>query len=312
MSKIAIFGVLASPSMSMSSHNHGHVLYLMSQLKSIYPGKKIEVIKYDQSLDQYDEIVITEGVNFREGTYNVFGGITGKIISSLQALSEFKGDIVCYDNNCPDYNEFIVKRKIPLKVNISIAKKRFSNFQKMIIGDSHSLSVYKPGYYLDRNDGKTLYGAINNIGLRKYVVEETQEAIFYFGNIDLRFHLERQGSPAQSAIRLARQYVEAVKELGLKKASIVELLPAEHESRKIPGTGLYKGRSYFGTKDGRKVLKSIFNDVLYGSGIEILKWDHLPLTSEGDLSFDAMESRQSVHLRPSSYMFINEILNEII
>ena len=40
-----------------------------------------------------------------------------------------------------------------------------NNTNKLILGDSHSVSIYKPGYCINRNDGKTLNGFLN-IGIK--------------------------------------------------------------------------------------------------------------------------------------------------
>ena len=40
---------------------------------------------------------------------------------------------------------------------------------KLVLGDSHSISVYKEGHTISRNDGKTLKGFLNK-GLQNYKV----------------------------------------------------------------------------------------------------------------------------------------------
>ena len=304
MKKTGLFGVIQKPSERMYSHNAGHTLMLISQLK--FNGVKCEVVSgYD--LSDFETIVITEGVNFREGVYNVFGGVSDELLKRLEALENFGGEIVCFDRYIPDYSEFCIKRKLDFKFTKKIKRGyTLGDKTKMILGDSHSLSVFKPDYILNRNDGKTLHGALK-VGLKNYINPETRDLICYFGNIDNKFHLCRQKDPFLANELLVNEYINQLSDLNLDMISVVEILPIENPSRKIPSTGKYKGQNYFGEPSLRNELRLLFNKKIADSGVNVLKWD-LPLDNNGYLSFDAQESKQSVHLRPSFYMFIDEIL----
>jgi len=63
---------------------------------------------------------------------------------------------------------------------------------------------------------------------------------------------------------------------------------------------LYK--NFFGSKELRKELRLIANDVILNSGLNYLSWPGTFLNEQGDLSFDIMEPKQSVHIRPLYYM----------
>jgi hypothetical protein len=67
------------------------------------------------------------------------------------------------------------------------------------------------------------------------------------------------------------------------------LLPIEDESRKIPKSGQYKGKNFYGSKDLRKELRLIANEVILNSGLNYLSWPGNFLNEQGDLSFDIME-----------------------
>ena len=90
---------------------------------------------------------------------------------------------------------------------------------------------------------------------------------------------------------------------------LLHLIPIENESRKIPGTGLYKGKGFYGTQEERTGYVKIFNSgldlIAEKLGFNVAKWDSL---NYDELSFDDMESRQSVHIRPSSYMNASKII----
>ncbi len=262
-------------------------------------------MKNTDEISNYDVLVLNEGVNFREGQFNFFGGVQDNQKKALINFSKFKGKVYSI-NQLVDYNILTKKRKefkelglffpIPEKV---IQTKDYSD--KLILGDSHSLSVYRDGYSISRNDGKTLHGFLK-LGLHSFVDSNVKELVFYAGNIDVRFHLCRINPNIKSMVSmLERQILD----LNLDKVSIVQLLPIENESRKIPKTGLYKGEPFYGTQNERSIKRNIINNELERmcerQGFKFLKWDL------GDtLSFEDMEARQSVHLRPSSYMFSNK------
>jgi hypothetical protein len=121
---------------------------------------------------------------------------------------------------------------------------------------------------------------------------------YYFGNIDVRFHLGRQVDPIQSTMNLVKNYIELAKQ---HNAKVSCLLPIESESRKIPGTGLYKGEKFYGSRELRSWLVQLFNAELINSGLEVNIW---PQKWYDDIEFyekEVMEPKQSVHIRPKYY-----------
>jgi hypothetical protein len=91
----------------------------------------------------------------------------------------------------------------------------------------------------------------------------------------------------------------------------VHLIPCEDESRKIPGTGKYKGENFFGSKEERISYVNYFNSLIDRIAIklnlDVISWQ---FDYENGLSFDDMEAKQSVHIRPSSYKYINQLTKE--
>ena len=159
----------------------------------------------------------------------------------------------------------------------------------LVIGDSHSLSVWpNENYGISRNDGKTLHGFLKlNMDLSQY-----EHIIFYFGNIDLRFHLARQSNPIEATKDLFKRYCDYASNYN---STLTMLLPAEDESRKIPKSGQYKGKNFFGSLELRKELRLIANKIIYDSGIPFLEWPSTFLDEKGNLMFEIMEPKQSVH-----------------
>jgi hypothetical protein len=164
--------------------------------------------------------------------------------------------------------------------------------------------VWKPGHTLDFTAGRTLHGF-----LKRETVEQINsrfdEVTLYFGNIDLRFHLMRQANPQQATADLFNRYVDFAKQLN--KATLVELLPVEHESRKIPGTGLYKKQPFFGTREERMQVREIANEIINNSGLDVIQWPSEWIDADGTKMLDILEMKQSVHLRPKHYPYLTEI-----
>jgi hypothetical protein len=74
---------------------------------------------------------------------------------------------------------------------------------KFLIGDSGSISVWPDDEYsIERLDGKTLYGFLKNPIIADF---------YYFGNIDVRFHLPRQANPIEATKDLVKKYINHAK-----------------------------------------------------------------------------------------------------
>jgi hypothetical protein len=230
----------------------------------------------------------------------------------MKAIAEFRGELR-YSNSLFDFNKFNQRLKVEGTFPETNSISWYNTFlahglvsRKGVVGDSHALSVWKPGHSLDFTAGRTLHGF-----LKRETVEEISnrfdEVTLYFGNIDLRFHLMRQENPQQATADLFNRYVDFAKQL--KKATLVELLPVEHESRKIPGTGLYKKQPFFGTREERMQLREIANEIINNSGLEVIQWPSEWIDEDGTKMLDILEMKQSVHLRPKHYPHLNEILN---
>ena len=224
-----------------------------------------------------------------------------------------------------------------------------SYFQKdyqspnLTFGDSHTISAWMEGSKCSRNDGLTLNGALNR-GFDTYIDEmemkEYKKLRLYMGNIDLRHHLMRLHpnwvEAAQSAVKLANRYVEETLRIknkyGFTKVEIVELLPVEHEARRLPKTGFYKGQPFWGSAQDRMAVRETFNQELHRlkdkfGGFDIISWpseymhhcqvtmspENVPGTFKdftqdiefisGMLRFDVMEKPHSVHLAPTYYLW---------
>jgi len=295
---------------TLNSQGGGYGLIQTKMLFDEHPHDTVDVNPPPSMWGNYDLLYVCEGVNFVEGSFNVPGGPQPLHTEKMKAIAEFKGEIR-YSNSLFDFNKFNQRLKVEGTFPETNTISWYNTFlahglvsRKGVIGDSHALSVWKPGHSLDFTAGRTLHGF-----LKRETVEEINsrfdEVILYFGNIDLRFHLMRQENPQQATADLFNRYVEFAKQL--KKATLVELLPVEHESRKIPGTGLYKKQSFFGTREERMQVREIANEIINNSGLEVIQWPSEWIDSDGTKMLDILEMKQSVHLRPKQYPYLNEI-----
>lgn len=308
--KAAVVGMLNNVGSSTSHHGGGYYHVMMSILKSEHIIGDLDVNPDPSTWNEYERLYILEGVNYQENVFNFIGGPQPEHRAKLEAMANYKGLAIAV--NVPiDLNmfnkRFGIDHQFTAINTIEFARLHGNTTRKLVRGDSHSLSAWKPGFGLYRTDGKTLHGFLKEADS---LVEEWNskydEVILYFGNIDLRFHLMRQENPAAATGELFRRYVEFAKKLN--NATLVNLLPVEHESRKLPGTGLYLKQPFFGTRSERMRLRDVANRIMNNSGLNTLQWPAEWVDEDGMKMFEYMEPKQSVHLKPKYYMFANEFV----
>ena len=325
--KIGIIGILQNPSKRETSHNAGWTYTLRSQLEIKYETT-VDLLTEKDDWNRYQILYITEGVNFRPGVWNLFGGVSEKLVLRLNKLHDFQGSLHFYGNEAPNYLDLIEKRNIDIKFDLKFTRNSLPkkinpcpyilDHENVVVGDSHSISVFEDHYIIDRHDGQTLHGALVN-GLYSYL-EHFKKPIkklrLYFGNIDVRHHLCRlypdEKQRSKEIKKLVDSYINGCKYLLNKQRNlvneieIVELLPIEDESRKIPKTGYYKGQPFWGTREQRIQCVVEFNlylqqQLILEKHINILNWNLGGNLVQ--LDFKNMESGSSVHLAPHSYMY---------
>jgi hypothetical protein len=307
--KAAVVGMLNNVGSSQSHHGGGYYHVMLNILKN-YHQEGLEVNPDPATWNHYERLYILEGVNYQENVFNFIGGPQPEHKAKLEAMANYKGLPIAV--NVPiDLNvfnkRFELDHKFPTINCINYAKMYGDTTKKLVRGDSHSLSVWKPGFGLDRTDGKTLFGFLKEAdSLVENWNEKYEEVILYFGNIDLRFHLMRQENPAEATGQLFRRYIEFAKKLN--NVTLVNLLPVEHESRKLPGTGLYLKQPYFGTREERMRLRDTANRIMNNSGLKTIQWPDEWIDVDGMKMFEYMEPKQSVHLKPKYYIFSNEFV----
>jgi len=277
-----IIGILNNPATSLNSHSAGMVEIVRSFFNA-------DILTENDNWEVYDRLVIYHGVNFKKGSYNVIGGINDQVIKRCDKLANYQKYVTSLDGF--QLNDFSIKRKLKTyDLHETFVEIQLPQKSKSLIGDSHSISVWpNDSYSIDRMDGKTLFG---------FLKDPTIADHYYFGNIDVRFHLPRQADPVQATLDLVHRYIQHAK---INNAKVTCLLPVENEDRKIPSTGLYKKKPFYGSRDLRQTLVYLFNLELLKSGLEVHQW---PLEWYQNIDFyqnEVMEPKQSVHIRPKYY-----------
>ena len=307
---VGLVSMMGNVGTTLNSQGGGYGLIQTKMLFDEHPHDTVDVNPPPSMWGNYDLLYICEGVNFVAGSFNVPGGPQPLHTEKMKAIAEFKGELR-YSNSLFDFNKFNQRLKVegtfPETNTISWYNTFFAHglqSRKAVIGDSHALSVWKPGHSLDFTAGRTLHGFLKRESVEQ-IDNRFDEVTLYFGNIDLRFHLMRQENPQQATADLFNKYVAFARELN--KATLVELLPVEHESRKIPGTGLYKKQPFFGTRSERMQLREIANEIINNSGLEVIQWPTEWIDEDGTKMLDILEMKQSVHLRPKHYPYLTEI-----
>lgn len=310
MAKYAMVSMLGNVGSTFGSQGGGYGLIATKMMRDTYPQDQIDVNPKPETWHDYDHIFVCEGVNFVEGSFNVPGGPQQIHHDKMKAMGGYTKGIT-FINQKFDFEKF--NKRIDIKyaqfpkgdlINLFIETGLKS--KKCVIGDSHALSVWRPGFGLDWTAGRTLHGFLKR-NTPELINDEYDETILYFGNIDLRFHLMRQEDPVGATVELFTRYVNFAKQL--KNCTLVELIPVEHESRKIPGTGLYKKQPFFGARMVRMQLRSIANQILRESGLPIIAWPQEWIDEDGTKMLDILESKQSVHLKPKNYPYLNQIID---
>ena len=304
---ICMINLMGKVTTKLNSHNAGWT-YCLASIINERVDYDIEFVNDPKQIHMYKTVVINNGINYKENVWNFFGGVQQITLDYLHELSKYKGDIYCFNEKI-DFKTLLKRKEITTIPNKKVITGTTIS-KKLILGDSHSLSIYKKGWGINRLDGKTLHGFLKD-PYKYFDKEETTDLTLYFGNIDVRFHLMRQPNPELAVYELFAKLCMFIEEITPDiNVTVQEWLPVEDESRKIPGSGKYKGESYFGSKEARQNLVNLFNGLLNTAGTNRYPYKVQKTWLTYPLDFNHMEARQSVHIRPSSYLHKKTFIND--
>ena len=210
-----------------------------------------------------------------------------------------------------NFQEEVLEEELQKAVDRTEKFDRVEKTTKLCFGDSHSFSMYQAGYMTSRNDGLTLFSILRD-GVKEKILEksgintdELTHLTFYAGNIDIRHHLCRREDMEKATKVMVIYLADQLSKLNIPNIEISHAIPIENESRKLPKTGYYKDTPFYGSWQERTELVKIFNEtvdsVCEQYGWKALSWPENILNDKKELSFDAMEKPQSVHLSREFY-----------
>ena len=268
-------------------------------------GQSVDILTDKDDWSRYDHLWVTEGMNFREGVWNLFGGVGERLLKRLQMLADYEGELYYWGDFAPDYQDLCDKRGIDMFVYQAIEPvHQIIESDKIILGDSHTVSVYEPGWHIERMDGRTLYSLVKqDISYYGELAHDYDKIRFYAGNIDIRFHFGRLYDCVDMYIEIPKLVEELAEKLSVfDYVEVVDPLRNAPDDRPLPKTGYYKGNPFYGSFDAREEARAILSRSLKDNFDNVLEW---PKTFHYDdvLSEVVMEARRSVHLAPKYYMF---------
>lgn len=317
-------------SKNIASHRAAQGIIYADQIKRSGIDINVSMSGNLKNIHDYNTLYVYHG-NDWGGSLNLFGGLKDYAnIDNFKELSKFRGKVYSICITFPNYHEMIQNRMLILStkgkqedINPTWHEVDWDNLKhiqdnaevidpnlimphdKISCGDSHAISMYRPGWMINSVPFKTLYGAIKE-GLNSFIYNNSykfKQLEFYFGNIDIRHHLCRQNNPEQSTRKLVKNYFDAVKQLNIS-AQIYEPLPIEHESRPIPKTGWYKGTPFYGSWKERNDIRTIFINeckTQQTDQVKLFEWTSHMINKNNELDFSYMEKPKSVHLSREFY-----------
>lgn len=305
--------------------------------KSSVQGEGANEDNKTEDFNRYDSMFVYHGNDFRPDSkdVNLFGGVKEfPHAYNTRNFSWFKGKVYSLVHDFPNYAD-----RLELKFNHyknkhgsleGVAKEflqiDFDNLRDMekraetitpwihewegqVIGDSHAICMYRPGYNPNSIPFKTLHGALKS-GLESLIIPQNSLRLveFYFGNIDVRHHVCRLGDVKKIIEELVVEYIRQVSAMKYDRKVIYELLPIENESRTIPKSGWYEGQPFWGSWAERNEARLYFNDFCEkscaGTQVDFVRW--VPPTfynASGEMDFAVMEKPKSVHLSRAHYPY---------
>jgi hypothetical protein len=295
--------------------------------------------------NEYDKVYVYHG-NDWSGGLNLYGGTKGFPYAwNFRNLTLFKGPVVSIAIPFPDYHRQLTEKLAQDRKNGHTPDPAFDEidwnnlkrmeeapvlrypgeYDSLVIGDSHSICMYRPGWHVNSVPFKTLKGALRD-GFGSMIMQpsgpyHTNNVIrhleIYFGNIDLRHHFCRTVTKEGESLwptptELADEYFLQASILfasfpNLKSVGLYELLPCEEEARKLPQSGYYMKQPFWGTWEERMAARKVFNDRLEQladhakNGVSLIRWTDYLVNKKGELNLHAMEYKKSVHLSRMSY-----------
>lgn len=327
---IGITHLLSNITTREGSHKGGWARLLKCQLKNM-GYNNVKILDNKDSILEYGIIIFDLGAEF-SGTLNMFGGLDEKVFNRLNEIKNFKGSLYSWRNDLPSILTLSGRRGnasscdafkqtpetfLQEVQSILDTCKTFQHAyltNNLLIGDSHTPSVWDPSYMIERRDGRTLKGMVEKGTIEKWVVQtfgitlghQLRSVHVHCSSIDIRHHLGRELDPLRSTAELGQKLLESLMKISDTTLIVTHTMGIEDESRELPKTGYFKGTPFYGPWDLRNRMRDVFNAVMdefpkIDHDTFVLKFPKYFFDETGKLKFDVMEKPGSVHLSPEHY-----------
>ena len=254
------------------------------------------------------------GVNFG-GSLNLFGGFTEKHEQLLVNVSKAK-QIWSLDVEMPAYLEmFLARGDVSLSpglihdLAVVFCRGRAKTLRStdlglpwLAVGDSHTAAWAPWNSMVVKTNGKTLNGQINSDF--KYVRDhiemcpQIEGVTLSFGNIDVRHHICRLDADWREMWRNYKKFGDSLP----IKVEYALPWPVEFEARKLPKTGWYKDKPFWGSQSERSQLVKDIASFCDELGMNAIHYPSEWHTINPEVyAKERMEKPQSVHLSPKHY-----------
>ena len=314
---------IANIPMNVKSHSLGWAQLWANQL-----GATINH-KCDSGIHDHETVYIDHGVNFH-GALNMFGGANEEVFNRINNVLSHP-NVVSLDWDMPDYGALFKKRLSAKTTHSGIteewcdkASERISRITTLrqqdvegtgvTLGDSHSIAFAAAGDVVLRNDGATLFGALNK-GLETMMrgVVPKGPITLCFGSIDIRHHVLRHDTDID---KLVDEYVWQGTDLATTYGVPVHYaapVPVEYEGRRIPQTGYFDKTPFYGSQLERAVATDDFVAALRKQGVTVVQppQDWYDMDPEA-YAKNIMEFGGSFHVAPPYYRRNNWGRNNVL
>lgn len=295
---------------------------------SAYWARKLDakIIRDLSIVSKKDTLYIDHGVNFN-GSLNLFGGFSDHMFSQLSHLISVSPKLVSLDVEMPKYVDFLSCRIGKQSSTKSLDEKFCSQFKAILdkascrlfaddkptwvtFGDSHTIAYADRLSEIHRTNGLTLFRFLQDyktllpdFKLPRY--SELKKLTIVLGSIDIRHHIFRQPDPWTSVRELVSELDTICRSLQKNFGFDIELgipVPVEHEGRRVPTTGYYKGSPFFGSREERLKMTVRMGCLMSQTKFKIvsppIEWYKM---SGEDYAASIMERVSSVHISPVYY-----------
>jgi hypothetical protein len=318
--KIGVSYLLGINSDFSDTNKSGFQHIILDQLKNKGYLNSSIIFENVDDFNNYDVILIDQHVDYDSWFY-MFSKSRKDNVSRIFSNTRMYSLLI----DMPDFSNLIKQDSIYYTRRAEISSicssiKRIdyiTKTNKLVLGDSHCLSLYTPGYMVSFHRSMSLFQALEN-KLESYILNNINDLIIYFGNFDVRHLLLREHDPIKIINNLISELESQLLSLNIDNISIRHLLPIEDESRKIGKLDRYKKLDYFGSKKDRQALSTYFNykitEICNNNNWEVITNPDCFFNEKNELSFSVMEFPKSVHISRKYYIwdFDNNCYNSLL